>query len=156
MIKKYLCFILLFTFFPDLTTTHTYNYPSGEYIAQGFTDGDDYKWYVCRLKDDFSVEWAYCAENEENNLYIADISKDGRILITTTITESDHYGSVILKELDQNGNVINNTKYYRSTNVRAAYFNDKIVVIAENLRVLNSDFTVSGEFDELRLHYAFK
>lgn len=125
----------------NLSTCFIYNYPLGGYITEGFTE--DYKWNITRLKEDLSIEWIYSMEDGENNLYIADISEDGRILFHGNYSDTNiHY----LRELDSFGKRINHVDFDKQQ-LAAAYFKDKIIVSAEKLRVLETDFTISAEFD---------
>ncbi len=129
---------------PDLTSCFTYPYPLGGYITEGFTGGDNYKWYVSRLKEDFSVEWTYSGEADEGNFYISDISADGRILFTGT-----REGGYFLRELGPDGKEMHIAKY-AGTFIKAAYFQDKIVVAGDKARILKADFRVEAEFGDLR------
>ncbi len=127
----------------NITTCFTHVYPLGGYITEGFSS--DYKWYIARLRDDFSVEWTYYAE-EYKNVNIDDISKNGKILFHGDKGES---GISYLSELDPNGKVTN-VNNFKSFNLRAAYFQNKIVVVADTLKVINSDFSIDREFDALK------
>ena len=127
----------------NLAAGITYNYPPGGYIAEGFTDDGGHTWRIYRFRDDFSVEWTYAAENGDNNLRVSDISPNGEILLRGHTAQME---TTFLRKLDPQGNEINDI-HFQSPNVTAAYFGDKIVASADKLRVLNSDFTVSAEFD---------
>ena len=132
----------------NLTTCFMHTYPLGGYIAEGFIDYDEtggYTWYIYRLKDDFSIEWTYRTTNGDKNIYIADISKNGNILFSGSNYKMD---IAFLKELDSQGEEINSVDYQKS-NIVAAYFNEKIVVSADKLRILSSDFTSLREFDAM-------
>jgi hypothetical protein len=127
----------------NITACFTRVYPLGGYITEGFLS--DYKWYIARLRDDFSVEWTYYAE-EYKNVYIDDISKNGKILFHGDKGES---GISYLSELDPSGRVTN-VNHFKSYNLTAAYFQNKIVVVADTLKVINSDFSIDREFNALK------
>ncbi len=124
---------------PHLTTCFTYTYPNGGYISTGFSD--DSQWYINRLAEDFSLLWTYTAQ--ENNVSIDDISKDGKILFHGFIEDQ-----ASMKELDSSGNVVNSTTY-SSSSLQAKYFMDKIVVHADTLKILDSNFHTLSEYEKM-------
>lgn len=129
---------------PDLTSCYTYNYPLGGYITEGFTENQ--QWFISRLNEDFSVEWTYGGGNNDSNFHIKDFSNDGRILFVGSGGEND---SAFLQELDSKGNEMHRIDF-KSANIFAAYFRDKIVAAADKLRILESDLTVNAEFEQLK------
>lgn len=118
---------------PGLATCFTYNYPLGGYVTEGYAAPDN--WYISRLDENLSVVWRVCGKG------IADLSEDGRILC---------HGSSSLRELDPEGQEINGIAFDNTCSTMARYFQDKIVVSADKLRILEPDFTIAAEFEELR------
>ena len=57
--------------------------------------------------------------------------------------------SAFLQELDSKGNEMHRIDF-KSANIFAAYFRDKIVAAADKLRILESDLTVNAEFEQLK------
>lgn len=90
------------------------------------------------------MEWTYSGEADEGNFYISDISADGRILFTGT-----REGGYFLRELGPDGKEMHIAKY-AGTFIKAAYFQDKIVVAGDKARILKADFRVEAEFGDLR------
>lgn len=119
---------------PGLATCFTYKYPLGGYITEGYAEPDN--WYICRLNDDLSVVWRVRGGNVE------DFSQDGRILCCD--------GGSSLRELDPEGQEINRIEFDTTLYTKARYFQDKIVVAADKLRILEPDFTIAAAFDEVR------
>ncbi len=117
----------------NATSIYTYNYPKGGYITEGYVD---YNWSISKIRADFTLEWVYHANENEDNIQICDISKDGQILFSGT-----KGNGLFLKQLNEEGAVLNSADF-QASNVQAKYFQDHIIAAADTIMLFNENLSI--------------